>query len=267
VASATVCRARTLPAPSIVARRADRKTVPTHTDEAGADVSGQSHTLPPSSDGVLLHEICRRCIDELGVEHAAVAVADGHGGWAPAHATDPTAERLEEYAFIVGEGPSVDALHHHAPAQVADLTTQAAAARWPAWSHAAQAAGVCSVAAFPVQAGAIVSGALTVYSHRAGRLDGARFALALRLADITFLGLLDLMSGLTAVDRAGGIDVLGADVHRAAGMVMAQSEISIDSALARLRAHAFSSGHPLASVASDVLARRLRFEPGPRSAE
>ena len=48
-------------------------------------------------------------------------------------------------------------------------------------------------------------------------------------------------------------------VHQAAGMVSAQLEVSIVQALVRLRAHSFATGCALDDVASDVVARRLRF--------
>jgi hypothetical protein len=43
-------------------------------------------------------------------------------------------------------------------------------------------------------------------------------------------------------------------------MVMVQLGVSISDALARLRAYAFASNRPLAEVARDVVARRLRFD-------
>jgi hypothetical protein len=43
-------------------------------------------------------------------------------------------------------------------------------------------------------------------------------------------------------------------------MVAAQLDVSVGQALIRLRAYAFGNDHPLAQVADDVVARRLRFE-------
>ena len=50
-----------------------------------------------------------------------------------------------------------------------------------------------------------------------------------------------------------------AEIHQAAGMVVAQLGISAADALARLRAHAFAKQRLLRDVAHDVVARRLRF--------
>jgi AmiR/NasT family two-component response regulator len=48
-------------------------------------------------------------------------------------------------------------------------------------------------------------------------------------------------------------------VHQAAGMVMAQTDTSIASALAQLRATAFSEGISINDLAADVVAGRRRF--------
>jgi hypothetical protein len=215
------------------------------------------------ADGDLLARICEAAIAQLPVDAATVALATGQLGWAPAHATDEVVARLEEYAFAAGEGPCVDVLREHAPVLVGDLDTRSASARWPAWTPAARDAGIRSVFALPIQAGAISTGVMTFYAHEETWLEGRNFAVAVRFAEEAFVGLLDQLSGL--VDGADGhapnghAELLRADVHRAAGMVMGQTGLPIGHALARLRAHAFAGEQPLSAVAGDVLAGRLRF--------
>jgi hypothetical protein len=48
-------------------------------------------------------------------------------------------------------------------------------------------------------------------------------------------------------------------VHQATGMVMAQVGVTLDQAFLLLRARAFADGRPLAELATDVVARRVRF--------
>ena len=57
-----------------------------------------------------------------------------------------------------------------------------------------------------------------------------------------------------------GGEPLGMSVHRAAGMVMAQLDSSIDEALARMRAAAFAEGVPIGELADDVVDGRRRFQ-------
>ena len=120
------------------------------------------------------------------------------------------------------------------------------------------------MASFPIQAGAISAGVLTVYSSACGVLCGPRLELAFRLADLALLGVLDVLAGLdeaadsppdTSVD--GGrpnevADVLRVEVHQAAGMIMVQAGVSIEQALARLRARAFGSDISITDLAGDV---------------
>jgi AmiR/NasT family two-component response regulator len=50
-----------------------------------------------------------------------------------------------------------------------------------------------------------------------------------------------------------------AQVHQATGMISVQLGVGQAEALVRMRAHAFRHRRALADVASDVVARRLRF--------
>jgi GAF domain-containing protein len=226
----------------------------------------------------MLERIAKRCVADLDVEHVTISVATGGQTWSPAYSTSPVAERLDQYAYTAGEGPVIDVLRDHEPLLVADLSSRSIGTRWPAWASAAHDAGIQSLATFPVHAGAITVGALTIYLTSPGGLHGQQYGHALRLTDLAFMGLLDLMAGLDGDGVGDGnaagdgerrevTELLRADVHRAAGMIMAQADVSIEQALARLRAYAFSSGRSLSEVAADVVARRLRFEPEERSAE
>jgi hypothetical protein len=106
-------------------------------------------------------------------------------------------------------------------------------------------------------------------------------AQALRLADTALLGLLDLLSGLELAPSDGSWDtsalavlrsrdlpdLVRADVHQAAGMVMVQAGVPIEQALARLRARAFQMDRSVREVALDILARRISFVADADSAE
>jgi GAF domain-containing protein len=228
-------------------------------------------SAPPAAPRAVLARICRACLDDLPVDEATVAVASGSAAWAPAYATSRAVGRLEEYAFTVGEGPCVDVLREHAPVVVPDLTRPASAARWPAWTPAALQAGMRSIVALPIQSGAIAAGVLTLYARSPVQLDAPTLARAFRFAAVAFLGLLDVMSGLTDTGADGRDEaeasLLRSEVHRAAGMIMAQADLPIDQALSRLRAYAFASGRPLSEVATDVLTGSVRFAPDRKAAQ
>jgi hypothetical protein len=70
-------------------------------------------------------------------------------------------------------------------------------------------------------------------------------------------------SGDTPTGRRGDepevFAIQGAEIHQATGMVSAQLEVGLAEALVCLRAHASAADRPLADVAADVVARRLRL--------
>jgi AmiR/NasT family two-component response regulator len=65
-------------------------------------------------------------------------------------------------------------------------------------------------------------------------------------------------SGVVAEQLEAGADFHFA-VHNAAGIVSVQEDISVTEALIRLRAFAYGNDRPLADVAQDIIARRLRL--------
>jgi hypothetical protein len=50
-------------------------------------------------------------------------------------------------------------------------------------------------------------------------------------------------------------------VHQATGFLSSQLDITLDDALALLRAHALANGHSLYQLARDVVAGTVRLEP------
>ena len=74
--------------------------------------------------------------------------------------------------------------------------------------------------------------------------------------------MLEAQSGAPADTVATELET-GADfhfsVHNAAGIVSIQEGISVSDALIRLRAYAFSHDLPLADVAREIIAHRLRL--------
>jgi GAF domain-containing protein len=145
-----------------------------------------------------------------------------------------------------------------------DLVTPATP-RWVAFSPAAVGAGVRAVFGFPIRVGAVRLGALNLYRDRPGPLSGEQHADALVMADVAARAVLALQAkapeGTLAAELEAGANFQFV-VHQASGMIAAQLDISVGDALVRLRAHAFTTDRPLGDVAGDVIARRMRFDPG-----
>jgi hypothetical protein len=107
-----------------------------------------------------------------------------------------------------------------------------------------------------------------LYCDQAVSLDAAQHARALRLADAAFLALLDLLSGSATTSDDGDLDgyrmgdsrFSRAEVHQAAGMVMADLGVTIEEATVRLHGYAFANDRPLIDVARDIVGRTLRLD-------
>ncbi|GAC1366713.1 MAG: ANTAR domain-containing protein [Actinomycetota bacterium] len=201
--------------------------------------------------------VCSVGVDLLGMTGAGLTLMGG-GDLGAVWASDELVGKIEEVQLGLGEGPGLDAFALGAPILEPDLGGPST--RWPFFRQAALDLGVGALFVFPLQMGVIAVGVLTLYRREAGFLSDEQLADALTLADVATQDLLDLE------DQGdipwGETDVRGqrAQVHQATGMVAAQLNSSMANAMARLRAHAFSTGSTIYRVAEEVLSRRLRLD-------
>lgn len=207
--------------------------------------------------------ICELCVDTLAVTGAGIAMVTAAGHRGVVCATDDVSAKIEELQLTLGEGPCVDAARTGSPVLLSDLggSPDVAVERWPAFMEGAAAAGVEAVFAFPLRVGAINVGVLDLYRNAPGELSAAELPAALMAADAAALALLYLdLDGADAFsDDHDARASYQLQVHQATGMVLAQTGVTIDQAFLMLRARAFSEGRPLAELANDVVARRVRF--------
>ena len=212
----------------------------------------------------------------LGVDCVSAGVGTGPQGVVLVWGRQAAGVALEDLQFTLGQGPGLEAVADGMPVLVADLREQAA--RWPGFAPGAIELKVRAVFAFPLRIGAISVGVLTAYRALPGLLTSGQLADALALADAIAVLLLDCPEGYTAdTDAAANVGdgapqrnrprpawerpaTYRPEVHQAVGMISVQLDVSLSEALARLRAYAYGNERPIAEVAADVVARRLRFE-------
>jgi len=213
---------------------------------------------------VSLAVLCRAAAGLLGVDGASVTAVGGPAVREPLSATDELSARLEELLLTTGEGPGAEDFAFGAPMLISDLAPLTE--RWPGFAPAAVSAGARALFAFPLQAGAIRSGVLSLYRARPGPLTAGQLTDALILADIALQLLLDSYAGISGSADYLPLDGLSdsrAEVYQATGMVSVQLSVSLEEAFVRLRAHAYAAGTPLDAIADDVVRRTLRFDPDP----
>jgi hypothetical protein len=224
----------------------------------------QQPAASDAGDGVaaFLHRLCAAVVPALAASGAGLSVMAENEVRGLTAASDPAIGRVEELQFMLGEGPCIDAFGARRPVLVADLA-DTARSRWPAYAPAAYDAGVRAVFAFPLQVGAARLGVLDVFRPRPGPLSADELGQALTFAEVAVTALLDGQAHAEPGAPADGLDEAmdsRAELFQAQGMVMVQLGGTLTEALARMRAHAYAENRPLAEVARDVLARRLRLD-------
>ena len=217
--------------------------------------------LAGSVPGEETKRLCEVCAEVTEMTGAGIMLMSDDLPRGSVCTTNSVSALIEQLQYSLGEGPCVDAYHHDRPVLEPDLADPATQ-RWLAFSPPAVAAGVRAVFGFPLQVGAARLGALHLYCDRPGPLTDQQHADALVMADVAAEAVLMLQADAPPGRLAAELEA-GADfhyvVHQASGMVAAQLGVSVGQALIRLRAHAFANNRPLAKVAEDVVARRLRF--------
>lgn len=166
----------------------------------------------------------------------------------------------------------MDAFTQGSAVLTSDLRTGALQECWPVFAEAALEAGARAVFALPLQMGAISPGVLDLYAQVPVHLNAEELSDALAFADFATLVLLDARIDDKTDGPSGSVDApphrqaeslggYGAEIYQATGMLTVQLGVGITEAFVRLRAHAYAHGRRVTDVATDVVARRLRFSP------
>lgn len=219
---------------------------------------------------VSLRHVVVACAQQLGGTGAGFSAVSNQVLREPVLASGPAAEDLEELQFTLGQGPGMDAVAVRGPVLAADLAAPEAQRRWTAFAPAAAGLGMRGMFAFPVAVGASLIGVLDIYRPQPGPLDAEELAQGLVFADLALVLALDKRTGIgSGVDGVAdaAASTRTAQVHQATGMVSARLDVSMPDALAILRARAYARGQRLPDLAADVLARRVRLDPGPPGAD
>ncbi|MGH3990258.1 MAG: ANTAR domain-containing protein, partial [Pseudonocardiaceae bacterium] len=213
---------------------------------------------------VAVCHVCLACAAAVKASGVGLYLIGDLGLCEPLYVTDPVSEQVAELQVTLGEGPGTEALGKDHPVLVPALGSDSSVARWPAFAPAAVAVGVSAVFAFPLVMGAIMGGVLEIHRGWEGELSAAELSAVLLFADAALPRVLDHLSG-PGVDGPdlprSGFEYRWAEVHQATGMVSVQLNSDLTVAFLRLRAHAYLTGRRLSQVASDVVERRLGFEP------
>ncbi len=206
--------------------------------------------------------LCALCVQATSASGASLGVASD-GQRSTVCATDAVSDRLEELQITFSEGPCVEALRDGRPVLVGDLSGDSER-RWPWFAPAAVEAGARGFFVLPLQVGAIRLGVLSLYRTSPGSLEDEELHDARVLAEAaTLLLTLDdtAHSAEAFLWAIGDRSRFRAQVHQAVGVLMVQLDLDARDAFARLCAHSYVEGVPVAEVAEGIVTGRLRLEP------
>lgn len=204
----------------------------------------------------LPQRICGAGAHLLGVGGAGLTLMPNsqRGGlWA----SNDRAKGLEDAQLGLGEGPGVEASRHGMPVLEPCLGDRST--RWPFFRCAALALGAEAVFAFPLRVGSIRLGVLSLHRQIAGPLSGDELADILALVDIATQSILELQATGSVYWRMFDPNGDRARLHQATGIIAAQINSDIPTALACIRGYAFSEERSVFEIADDVIAHRLRL--------
>jgi len=232
-------------------------------DQLTALVDGQpiADDDQPGTSG-RLRRLCVTVTQVLPARWAGLSLAEDGKVSGALTGSDAHARELEGLQFSLGEGPCVDSLRTRRPVMEPDLASSGVR-RWPAYAPAAHQRGIRCVYAFPLQVGVACLGALDVYRGRVEAVSPDTIDDGQIFADVLTMLVGDYPLSAPGVGVASLDDLLtpAMEVYQAQGMVMVDLGVSLADALVRLRAYAFVEGRPVAEVARDVVAGRLRLDP------
>jgi GAF domain-containing protein/ANTAR domain-containing protein len=205
--------------------------------------------------------LCMACAEVIDVAGAGLVLMSRGEALGSVCVSDTRTEAVEDIQYALSEGPCVDAFHSRAPVSVPDLANLEPS-RWGEFRAGALDAGVRAAFGFPLLVETICIGALDLYHDEPGVLSAEQFANAQVVAHVatrTVLGWQAVAKANTLAWQLEQVPLHRAAVHQATGMVSVQARVSVDDALALIRAYAFSEGQPVGTIASEIVSGGLRF--------
>jgi hypothetical protein len=214
----------------------------------------------PDQDPV--RSLCLTCSDVLGVAGAGLMLGSRGRALDYVGVSDHVSEALEQVEFTLGEGPCVAAFRSKEPMFDPDLAADDDTP-WTEFRRAALAVGVRAAFGFPLLVDQVCIGALNLYHDQSGALTDEQVGDALVVAQFAGRTLLEWQADAPPGMVAWQLEKVPEhrmEVHQATGRISVQAGISLADALVFLRAYAFAEDRPLADIAADVAAERVRFD-------
>jgi transcriptional regulator with GAF, ATPase, and Fis domain len=203
-----------------------------------------------------LHELTVRCAQVLGVTAAGVLLTDQRGALRVVAASTEQTRLLELFQSQTDQGPCPECFHTGRPVAVADLSTSAAARRWPQFAAEARTVGFASVHALPMRLRTDIIGALNLFGTQPGALDEDTLRLAQALADVATIGLLQARAIRQRDTLAEQLQIAlnsRVVIEQAKGVIAERRRLDMDQSFTLLRGTARTNNRRLSDLARAIV--------------
>ncbi len=208
----------------------------------------------PSEPFAVTKQLTSELVREVGVDGVGVAAFATNATRDLVFASDELAEQLDELQFTLGEGPCLDAYRFDRPELHDDMVGGETLTRWPLFASEALSVGAASIYAYPLGGAGAPFGVLEMYGRSPIALSPRddvtcrSYALTIAYAVVSELAPAYALTSGSAV----GVFRRG-NVHIACGILAAHQGISVDEAMVRLRARAFSRHRRITDIAQEII--------------
>jgi hypothetical protein len=231
-----------------------------HDDDFFERLVGLADNLTPGHE--LLDtavELVDDCVQTLPVRDAGVMVADQQGMLRVLASSSEETRVLELFELQNHDGPCLDAFSTGKAARGIDLA--GAGEAWPVFSPRALALDYRSAYSVPVGVHGHTLGAVNLFCSTVDCLDDDDLRAAHQMATMAALGILNHRTmrqhEVLAQQLQRALDVRVV-VEQAKGMVAASAGVALSDAFSLIRSAARATQRPLAEVAHEVTAGKLR---------
>ena len=202
----------------------------------------------------LLTVLADRCVEVLDVDAAGLMIASADGELRVLGSSSNAMRLLELFEVQAQQGPCFEA--YTTGAAVYGELGDSADDRWNEFASRAIEAGFRSVQALPMRLRGHTIGALNLFRHTSGPLDGPDLAAAQAFADVATIALRQQRAAAEATEVNQQLtNALNSRVaiEQAKGMVAERLVIDMENSFGCLRAYARNNNLRLVDVARDVI--------------
>lgn len=206
----------------------------------------------------VLHTLVEQSVELLDATAAGLLLADPSGNLQVLASTSEASQLVEILQSQAGVGPCVDAYKTGKVVTIADI--EADGDRYPDFQAVALSQGFQSVHAIPMRVRPRTIGALNLFRFDKGEMTADDSSIGQALADVATISILQerTFRENTMVNeqlqRALTSRIL---IEQAKGVIAQRSNVDMDEAFRRLRAHARSHNEAMHDSARDVISREL----------